>query len=94
MADLELLKKLREAGVKSATFESVMVPGSGEGVAFEQRVVTVEFFPRSLLDLPGLDAPVDPMESPTDRPPPSAPEDGQPNLPPAMQRVLSRKSVS
>lgn len=87
MADLELLKKLREAGVKAVDFHY-------DSHAKTTNIIAVEFFPRGLLDLPGLDAPVDPMESPTDRPPPSAPEDGQPNLPPAMQRVLSRKSVS
>lgn len=78
----ELLLELRSHGVKRAVFDT------------DADLTEVEFFPRTLLDLPGLDAPVDPMESPTDRPPPSGPEDGQPNLPPAMQRVLQRKSVS
>lgn len=87
MADLafgsgEWLKSVRALGVKKAAYHP------------DGKLAEVEFFPRSLIDLPGLDEAVDPMESPTDRPPPAAPEDGQPNLPPAMQRVLSRKSVS
>lgn len=79
MADLELLKQLRAAGVKSATIDNF------------DKVTSVEFFPRSLLDLPGIDEAVDPLEAPTE-PPPSA--DDHQKVPPAMARVLGRKSVS
>jgi hypothetical protein len=81
MADLELLKQLRAAGVKTASFH-------------QGDVVSVEFFPRSLLDVTEFADPADPMNAATDRPPPPEPEDGPPNIPPAMARILSRGSVS
>lgn len=87
MVDEEELKRLRALGVKSIQY---CYPNDAK----VREPFIVEFFPRSLLDLQGLDEVVDPMDSPTDRPPPAAPEDGQPNVPPAMQRVLNRKSVS
>lgn len=78
MVSDEQLKAWRALGLKSVT--------TADGEVFE-------FFPRGLLDVSTF-ADGEPVEAPTDRPPPAAPEDGQPNLPPAMQRVLSRKSVS
>lgn len=82
MADLELLKQLRAAGVKTATLNA-----HGD-------VTVVEFFPRSLLDVTEFVNSDDPNEAATDRPPPPDAEDGPPNVAPAFARILSRGSVS
>jgi hypothetical protein len=86
MADqLELLKQLRAIGVKMVDFHR-------DGQSGELSIIAVEFFPRELLDLDSI-VPVAGAESmPTDRPPPT--EDEQPNVPPAIARILKRGSVS
>lgn len=74
----ELLKLLKDSGVKSATF-------SGDGT-----MLSVEFFP----SFPALDVDsIVPSERATE-PPPAPSEDGPPNVPPAMARILTKGSVS
>lgn len=76
------LAELRAIGVKAATF------------AEDGRVTSVEFFPRGLLDVSAF-ADGEPVEAPTERPPADAEANGdQVKIPPAMARVLGRKSVS
>lgn len=79
MVDLEMLKQMRAAGVKSATFDG-------------NDVTHVDFFPRSILDVSGLDA-AEGNEGETERPPAPA-EDAPPNMPPAFARILGKQSVS
>jgi hypothetical protein len=89
MADLELLKQLRAAGVKAVDFHY-------DGQSKTTNIIAVEFFPRSLLDVTEFTAGegADPMEAATERPPPAGDKDSPPNIPPAMARILSRGSVS
>jgi hypothetical protein len=82
---LNFLKQLRAAGVKSATFGP-----SGD-------VTSAEFFPRSLLDASDFAAggdESDPLEAPTEPPPPPGADERAMAVAPAFQRVLGQRSVS
>jgi hypothetical protein len=77
------LAELRAIGIKAATFDN------------DGRVTSVEFFPRSLLDVSELLP--EGSEGATERPPPmGAPEEDGPPLkvPPAFANILRKRSVS
>jgi hypothetical protein len=83
---LLLLEELRKLGVKSVGFDCF------EGGL---RINSVEFFPRSLLDVSELLP--EGSEGATERPPPmGAPEEDGPPLkvPPAFANILRKRSVS
>jgi hypothetical protein len=89
MADLELLKQLRAAGVKAVDFHY-------DGQAKTTNIIAVEFFPPPLPGLETFDVGAalgTGHEAETERP--DAGDDVPTvNIAPAMKRVLSRGSVS
>lgn len=87
MANVDWLKELRSAGVKRAVFSEQNPNG-------EAKLLEVEFFPRTLLDVSAFADGADPMEAPTEPPPPPSAEEPQMKVAPAMSRVLRQGSVS
>lgn len=90
MADLELLKQLRDAGVKAVDFHF-------DGQTKATHIIAVEFFPRDLLDVGSMFPPevADPEAVPTDRPPaPAGEEMPTRRVPPALAALLKTGSVS
>lgn len=87
MANVDWLKELRDIGVRRAVFSEQNPNG-------EAKLLEVEFFPTPTgFAQVDLDAMLTNPEGETERPP--ADEDAAPNsMPPAMQRILNRGSVS